>query len=292
MERRFILRGFGAGAFAGLLAFAFARVMAEPVIQQSIDYESGRDAVQDALRKAAGAVAAPAGPDIFSRGIQADVGAGVGLILFGVALGGLFAVAWIVVQRRLGDRLRPRAVAALLAAACFLAVFLVPFLKYPANPPAIGHPETIHARGFLYLAMVVISVVSLAVATIGARRLSGRFGAWNGTLLAGLGFVAWIALMMAILPSLGSLHANVVAYGHFATETPQPLKDARGHLVYPGFPADTLFKFRLYSVIDQLILWGTLGLAFGPLVERVLARAAQRDGDDAGLARAPSANTV
>src|SRR6185312_16768997 len=99
----------------------------------SIDYESGRDAVQDALRKAAGAVAAPAGPDIFSRGIQADVGAGVGLILFGAAMGGLFAVVWILLQRRVGDRLRPRAVAALLAGAGFLAVYLVPFLKYPAN---------------------------------------------------------------------------------------------------------------------------------------------------------------
>lgn len=287
MERRFILRGLGAGAFAGLLAFVFARIMAEPFIQQSIDYESGRDAAQDALRKAAGLMAMPAGPDIFSRGIQRNVGIGVGLILFGAAMGGVFAVVWILVQRRVGDRLRPRAVAALLAGACFLAVYLVPFLKYPANPPAIGHPDTIRARGFLYLGMVAISIVSLIAAAIAARRLSGRFGAWNGTLLAALGFVAWIAIVMAILPSLGSLHANVVQYGHYATETPQPLKNAHGQLVYPGFPADVLFKFRLYSVINQLILWTTIGLAFGPLAERVLARASERSG--AGLAPAATA---
>lgn len=292
MERRFILRGLGAGAFAGLLAFVFARIMAEPFIQQSIDYESGRDAVQDGLRKAAHMMAMPAGPDIFSRGLQRNVGIGVGLILFGAAMGGVFAVAWIIVQRRAGDRVRPRVVAALLAGAGFLAVYLVPFLKYPANPPAIGHPETIRDRGFLYLAMVAISVVSLVVAAIAARRLSGRFGAWNGTLLAGLGFIAWIAIVMAILPSLGDLHANVVAYGHYATETPQPLRDAHGHILYPGFPADTLFKFRLYSVINQMILWGTIGLAFGPLAERVLAGAAQRSGDDAGHALAPTATPV
>ena len=74
--------------------------MAEPMVQKAIDYESGRDAAQDALRKAAGLTVEPAGDDIFSRGVQRNVGIGVGLILFGLAMGGLFAVAYILVQRR------------------------------------------------------------------------------------------------------------------------------------------------------------------------------------------------
>jgi hypothetical protein len=76
---------------------------------------------------------------------------------------------------------------------------------------------------------------------------------------------------MAILPPLGHLHSNLVNFGDFATETPQPLKNAKGVIVFPGFPADVLFKFRLYSVINQLILWGGIGLGLGPLAERVLA---------------------
>jgi hypothetical protein len=80
---------------------------------------------------------------------------------------------------------------------------------------------------------------------------------------------------MAILPPLGHLHADVVEYGRHATETPLPLRDARGAIVYPGFPADVLFKFRLYSLIGQLILWGTIGLAFGALVERMLRPAVE-----------------
>ncbi|MBN6547760.1 CbtA family protein, partial [Actinacidiphila bryophytorum] len=46
MEKKLILRGLLAGAAAGLLAFLFARVFAEPQIGKAIDYESGRDAAQ------------------------------------------------------------------------------------------------------------------------------------------------------------------------------------------------------------------------------------------------------
>jgi hypothetical protein len=272
MEKRFILRGFGAGALAGLFAFIFARVMAEPIIQQAIDYESGRDAAEAILRKAAGLAVEVAGPDPFSRGIQGNVGTGVGLILFGAAMGGLFAVAYILVQRRT-TTVRPRVLALAIAGAAFLGLYLVPFLKYPANPPAIGHENTIGDRTLLYLIMVVLSVTLLIGAVIVARRLIPRVGAWNATLLTGAGYAVAMAVAMAILPPLGHLHANLVEYGSHVTETPLPLRNAGGEIFYPGFPADTLFKFRLYSVTNQIILWGTIGLAFGWLAERMLAPA-------------------
>jgi len=75
---------------------------------------------------------------------------------------------------------------------------------------------------------------------------------------------------MAILPQLGHLAANVREYGVQPTETPLPLRNAQGTIVYPGFPADTLFLFRFYSVAAQLILWTTIALVFGPLAERLL----------------------
>jgi Probable cobalt transporter subunit (CbtA) len=271
VEKRFVLRGFAAGAFAGLLAFVFARIMAEPVIQAAIDYESGRDAANDMLRRAAGLAEAAAGPDIYSRGIQRTIGIATGLILFGLAMGGLVAVVHVIADRRSKGCIRPRVLALLVAGAGFLGLYLVPYLKYPANPPSIGHAGTIQARGFLYLGMVAISIVSLLVAVIVARRLEERLGTWNATLAAGLGFVAWIAVVMVALPPLGHLHSNLVDFGNYATETPQPLKNADGVIVYPGFPADVLFKFRLYSVINQLILWTTLGLGFGALAERLPA---------------------
>jgi hypothetical protein len=42
--------------------------------------------------------------------------------------------------------------------------------------------------------------------------------------------------------------------------------------VYPGFDADLLYWFRLYSVGAQVLLWGVLAVGFAPLAERVLAR--------------------
>jgi hypothetical protein len=289
MEKRLVLRGFGAGAFAGLLAFVFARIMAEPVIQAAINYESARDAANDTLRRAAGLAPTAPGPDIYSRGIQRSVGIATGLILFGLAMGGLCAVVFVIAHRRSGGRIAPRVLSVLVAGGGLLGVYLVPYLKYPANPPSIGHAATIQARGLLYLGMVAISVASLVGAVILARRLDRRVGTWNATLVSGVVFVVWIAIVMAILPPLGQLHSNIVNFGNFATETPQPLRNASGALVFPGFPADVLFKFRLYSVIDQLILWTGIGLGFGPLAERVLAPGVSRDARTRSLSSSANA---
>jgi hypothetical protein len=271
VERRFIVRGLLVGAIGGVLAFVFARIFAEPQIQRAIDYESGRDAAQALIDKAAGITAEAAGPDIFSRTIQADVGIGVGVVVFGAAMGGLYAVAYALACGRTGN-LRPRTLALLVALGGFLGFYLVPFIKYPANPPAIGHEETIRTRGGLYLLMVVASIAFLILAVWLGQRLKPRFGNWNATLLAGLAFVVAIGIVMAVLPPLGHLSANVHEYGRHATETPLPLKNAQGQIVYPGFPADVLFSFRLYSVAAQAILWTAIGLCFAPLAERLLAR--------------------
>lgn len=270
MEKKLIGRGLLAGALAGLLAFVFARIFAEPQIQAAITYESGRDAAQAALDKAAGVAAEAAEPELFTRAIQANVGIGVGVVLFGIAMGAMFAVVYAICLGRVGG-LRPRTLAALLAGGGFLGVYLVPFVKYPANPPAVGHEDTISARGGLYLVMVVCSLAFLAGAVWLGRRLASRFGNWNAVLLAGGAFVVAIGIVMAVLPPPGHLGANVREYGRHTTEIPLPLRAPDGGIVYPGFPADTLFAFRLYSVAAQLILWTTIGLVFAPLAERLLA---------------------
>jgi hypothetical protein len=125
MQRRIIWRGLLAGAVGGLLAFLFARVFAEPQIQRAIDYEGGRDHAQEALNSAAGITPHEHG-EVFSRAVQATVGVGVGMVLFGVAMGALFAVAYAICLGRTG-RLRPRTLSLLVAGGGFLAIYLVPF---------------------------------------------------------------------------------------------------------------------------------------------------------------------
>lgn len=278
MEKKLVLRGMLAGGIAGLLAFVFARIFAESQIQKAIDYESGRDAAQDALDKAAGIKVPAAGPDIFSRTVQGNIGIGVGIVAFGIAMGALFAVAYCGCLGRVGQ-LRPRSISLLVAGGGFLSIYLVPFVKYPADPPAIGHHDTIKQRGALYLVMVFSSVVLLIAAVWLGQRLRARLGTWNASLLAGAGFVVAIGVLMLLLPSLGQLSFNKANYGNFDTETPQPLHDASGKVVYPGFPADVLLNFRFFSVGAQLILWTALGLIFAPLADRVLAPATPRRTD-------------
>lgn len=270
MERKLVLRGILVGAVAGLIAFVFARIFAEPQINKAIAYESGRDAAQSLLDKAAGIPAEAGDPDLFSRSVQANVGIGVGMIFFGMAMGALFAVAYAVCLGRVGN-LRARNLALLVAGGGFLALYLVPFLKYPANPPAIGHEDTIKDRTGLYLVMVVCSLAFLVGAVVLGRRLQSRFGNWNATLLAAGAFVVAIGVVMALLPQLGHLAYNKENFGTHPTETPLPLTDDKGRIVYPGFPADVLFSFRFYSVGAQLLMWSVIGLVFGPLAERVLA---------------------
>jgi predicted cobalt transporter CbtA len=59
-------------------------------------------------------------------------------------------------------------------------------------------------------------------------------------------------------------------------ETPQPLRDASGAIIYPGFPADVLYEFRLVSLATQLVLWVTIGLVFSTLASRLLGERAER----------------
>jgi hypothetical protein len=269
MEKRIILRGALWGGLGGLLAFVFARIFAEPVIQRAIDYEGARDEAQEYHDHPGGMAGMHEGAEVFSRSVQSNIGIGVGMIAFGVAMGALFAAVYCVVYGRFSS-LPPGTLAVLLAGAMFFALYLVPFLKYPANPPSVGHGDTIGVRTGLYLTMVVASVVALVLAVWLARRLQPRFGAWSAALLAGAGFIVVIGIVMLLLPSLGQVSANVVEYGNHATETPQPLLDPQGKIVFPGFPADDLYSFRLYSVGAQLILWATIGLGFAPMANKLL----------------------
>jgi hypothetical protein len=255
-----------AGALGGVVAWLFALWFAEPLIQAAIDYEAERGEAEAALDTAAGIAPPEEGPEIFSRTVQGVWGIGVGMVLAGVALGLLFAVVYTLAQGKVA--LRPRVLALLVAGAGFLTLYATPFVKYPANPPAVGHDETIGDRSGLYLVMIVGSVVALVVAVLVARALRERLGTWNAVLVGGATYVVLAGLLMALLPSLGELAANVATYGPATSETPQPLRDPAGRIVFPGFDPDVLYSFRVYAITAQILLWGVLGLVFGALAER------------------------
>lgn len=268
MVKDLVLRGALAGLAGGLVAWVFALVFAEPMIGAAIDYESGRSAAEAALSGSP----PPEEMELFSRGVQSTVGVGVGIVALGVAMGLFVAIAYSMVHGRVA--LRPRALALVVALLGFVAVYATPFVKYPANPPAVGHEETIGDRSGLYLIMVIASVVLAVAAVLVARRLAPRLGTFNAVLVAILGYVVLVGVVMALLPALGELTTNVAENGPQPTETPLPLRNPAGQIVYPGFDADVLYDFRLYSIAAQALLWSVLGLVFGALAERLTARGA------------------
>ena len=250
MEKRIIWRGLLAGATAGVLAFVFARIFLEPVIGRAIEYEGGRGEVESALSGVH-----EHEMEMFTRGMQANIGMGFGVLAFAVAMGALFSVAFIVAYARFATA-SARAQALVLAAGAFAVVYLVPFLKYPANPPSIGDPDTIGKRTGLYLLMIVLSLAFAIAAVWLGRRLLPRLGGWAAT-LSGIGaYIVVMAVVMLVLPPV--------------SEVPQPLLNDQGAIMYPGFPAEDLFHFRLYAVGTQLIVWATIGLVFGALVSRLV----------------------
>src|SRR6188472_4360672 len=175
MVQALLVRGMIAGAIAGLLAFGFAWVFGEPQIEQAIAFEEFMQKAAQAASHHGDATAAAEEPELVSRAVQAGLGLFTAVVVYGAGIGGLFAIVFAFAYGRIG-RLDARATAALLAAGGLLSVVIVPFLKYPANPPAVGHHDTLGIRTALFLTMIAISIAALTLAVGLGRRLVARFG--------------------------------------------------------------------------------------------------------------------
>jgi hypothetical protein len=222
------------GLAAGLLVFVLARIFGEPNVDGAIGFE-------EHLAQLAGD---PPEPELVSRDVQASWGLFTGVMVYAVALGGLFSLLYAYAWGRMG-RIGARASAALLAGASFVAIYLVPFAKYPANPPSVGNPDTIGYRTALYFGMIVIAIVAMVAAVNLGRALHRRWGTWNAAIAGGVAFLVLAAVAYALMPTIN--------------EVPE------------GFPAPLLWQFRTVALAMQLVLWTTLGLSFGWLTERSLA---------------------
>jgi hypothetical protein len=231
------------GAVAGLVCFGFSRVTIEPLIGTAVDYEGSREHAEAQLTGGDHDHA----HELFSRSVQENIGAAVGVIAFAVAMGVLFAIAYTVIRNafeRRGATTDPTSLALLLAAGMFTAINLVPGLKYPANPPTVGLEETIGARSSAFLTITVISVVAACAAVAAGTVWARRWGSWRATALVIGGYVAVMLIACAVLPGFH--------------EVPGPIDGPDGILL-DGFPAQVLAEFRVNSILNQALMWTTIG---------------------------------
>ncbi|MCS0603850.1 CbtA family protein [Streptomyces sp. LP11] len=240
--RNLLVRGMLAGLAAGVLALVVAYLLGEPYVDKAIAFEDAHAHEHEM--------------EVVSRSLQSTAGLATGVLVYGVAFGGIAALAYCFALGRVG-RFSPRATALLLSGTALLAVYVVPFLKYPANPPSVGDPDTIGKRTALYFLMMLLSVLLAIAATLLGKRLAPSLGTWWATVVAVAAFAVVIGLAYQFLPTINEVPAH--------------------------FPAALLWRFRLSALAIQSVLWAGFGLLFGELAERQLNPAP---------AKAPSGRTA
>jgi hypothetical protein len=234
MVARYLYRGLVAGLVAGLLAGIFAFFAGEPSVDQAIRLEEAAAHAQE--------------EETFGRPTQ-KVGLFFATGFSGATVGGIFGVAYAYFRGRLASKSDwTRSLS--LAATIFAGASLVPFLKYPANPPTVGDPETIGARTASYFLLVALSLLAILATWYAAKTLRGR-GVSSPVrhVTAGLGLLAVLGVLLGVLPAGAD----------------------------PGeFPAGLLWEFRISSLGSLLVFWVGLGVVFGVLCERANRRGGAR----------------
>jgi hypothetical protein len=238
-----------AGLLAGILGFAFAHQIGEPSVDTAIAFESYVE--YDVHQQT---------PEVepVSRDLQSTLGLGTGALIYGIALGGLFSLVFAATYGRLG-LLAARVSAAVLGLLGFVAIYLVPFLKYPANPPAVGDAVSIQYRTSVYVVLVLASIVGMVFAATFQRRLAPRFGNFDATLLAAGFYILAMAICYAVFPGINEVPQE---------DLPNVIKAVTAAGV--TFPPTVLWSFRIASIGVQVVIWTTIALAFGVLAERLL----------------------
>jgi predicted cobalt transporter CbtA len=238
--RTVLLRALAVGLGAGLLLGLYLVVLVEPKIDDAI-------ALEEAQAAAAGDAADDHHEDpLFTRTEQ--VGGGVlATVIYATLVSVAFGTVYAAVRHRIPAASEIRRTGGL-AALAFASVALVPALKYPANPPAVGDPDTVNERTVQYL---VLLAISLALA-VGLLRLSGWL---RGRLDEATRLVVVVA-------------SAIVAYGIVLAVLPDSPDS-----IAPIVPAELIWDFRIRSLGGLALLWTMLGLGLGWSLDRLLSGA-------------------
>ncbi|MBF6355780.1 CbtA family protein [Nocardia higoensis] len=243
-----LLRGLLAGVIAGLLAATVGHFVGGPHVDAAIALEEAMAASETAADgHSHGAEAGHSHGDdaAHSHGDDAVVsrtgqkfGQFLALGLYGLALGAIFGA--VAHYARRFTSLSGPALGMLLGVSGWAAIAAVPFFKYPANPPAVGDPDTIDDRTLLWVAVVLLGIAAVGAGLYAFRVLAGQLSTVR--LIGGvLAFVAVTTVGYVLLPGVDEVSAD--------------------------FPPSLLWQFRVSSLAVSATLWAALGLGFAALTE-------------------------
>ena len=152
-----------------------------------------------------------------------------GMIL-GIAMGSLFGIVYALSRNSLPGK-NDVTKAVILAGIMWLTIYLIPFLKYPANPPTVGDAETVVLRSILYISFIAIS----GFGALGFYKLSQKLQR-DKKYLGILGYVIFIVIAFFVMP-----------------ENPDEVTA----------PMNLVNEFRLMSVLGVTSFWISVGFILG-----------------------------
>jgi predicted cobalt transporter CbtA len=224
-----------AGTIAGIILGVLNQALVEPYMDRAISIET-----QNAIKE--GKVIDPVELQNYRLWQKAgEIAAGT---IMGMSLAALFGIVFVYSRSSILPHSHSNIKKALiLAGIMWFVLFLIPALKYPGNPPAVGDPGTIYYRESLYVAILAISGFSALGLAFLYRKLGSRASNNKYKIIA-------IPLIYA-----------AIIVGAFLILPPNPDKITA--------PMDLVQGFRITSAFTMSILWGLLGLILGAFWDRL-----------------------
>ncbi|SDY49931.1 Uncharacterized membrane protein, predicted cobalt tansporter CbtA [Modestobacter sp. DSM 44400] len=221
-----------AGVAAGVLSGTWQLLVTERAISPAL-----------ALEKARAAETGEHSVETFSRPTQL-IGGFLGTVVAAVAFSLVVATVYAAVRHRVPGR--TDGVRLITLTTIGFAIFaLLPAVKIPGNPPAVGDPTTVGSRTAIYGAVLASGIVATVLVALLVSALHRRGTSTAAVAAAGTAAgVALVALIVLLLPdSPDAIPADV--------------------------PAAVVWDFRLASLGQLAVLWASLGLAGGWLLDRL-----------------------
>ncbi len=213
------------GAFAGLIHGAVNFAIVEPYLDQAIGIENQNLFASGEEKDTAEFWVEYEGYRVWQKSGQILAG-----VILGTSIGSLFGIVFVLSRNSLPGK-NDVTKAVVLAGIMWFSMFLIPFLKYPANPPTVGDPETVVLRSILYLSLIAIS----GFGVVGFYKLSKKFQ--NNKKLVGLiGYGVFISVVFIVMP-----------------ENPDEITA----------PMDLVNEFRIMSFLGVTSFWISIGVIFG-----------------------------
>ena len=155
--------------------------------------------------------------------------------ILGTSIGSLFGIVYALSKKSLPSR-NNIAKTLILAGLMWFTLFVIPFLKYPANPPTVGDGETVVLRGILYLTLIAIS----GFLAIGFYQIFKRLKAKN-RILPIIGYGILISVVFFVMP-----------------ENPDEITTSM----------ELVNGFRVVAFLTGTVFWFTLALFLGVLWQK------------------------